>query len=1425
MFKVLLFLLLHLLHGTFPNTRTAAEVLRESDVKYVEPHEIPAYNAFNEGVSLEGSDPVQALAQYKLALQLKPDLEEALLNIGSLHSRLNDDESALISFRTLLSLPSSSHTMKASACNNIGHMKHRKAGKDVLNLRSTVEWYRKALSFEPTHMDSMYNLGKVYQEIGEVELAKQAYEKVLQFYPDHAQARLNLSNYYFSAKEYEKAAFYQHQVIESPSAPLETKLMALNNLGNLYRDSNLHDLAEDAFRRGFEMSGNSSATALVNLIVARRTLNKWEGLEGTAENIVQLCEKEMARRRSLRALNNGQTSVEKQKLDTAPPLLPYDSLLLSAATPSFRKLVAIATSEPYIDMLRFGKFSQVWAPGNKITLCYLSYDFRDHPMGHLTRALVTGHSKSIFKTTLGSYGINDKSRHRRSFEADVDVFIDVANTDANQSKSEPIVNVIGAGKRLHEEDIDIVIDLMSHTRGSILQIAALKPSSILVNYLGFPGTSGAAYYDYAIVDTVVVAPEASSGDWSEKLVFLPHTYQSNEYNFSASICVDKSSQVCQRGRGLLLRQNAERESAISLCNFNNVDKIEPSAFTVWMNALLANPFSKMFLLRPKDPAGSIIVDNLLLEAMARGVIPDRVVFLPRADHKDHMERIGGCDIFLDTLVYGAHTTASDFLWAGVPLFTVNGYGPQGSEGGISGGMASRVGSSFLSNLLGHGGESSVKSLERHVNLFTSSEGGRTKLQELRHDLAKSLLAKPHFDHKLISDNIEEAYKIMLQLREGNNVTTNHHIVVRPQTKSFNSQYLYDMALQAAVDALTAEDYGAALRVTERLAYAFGDESSDVNHLRGLAFQRFDLQAAIRHVRRAIEIDPETSFYRSNLASLLSSAGKNKEALAEYAVILKLDFVGQMIQGTGGLMLSLPGCSDEAYNIVCGADTLIREFCDVAAQEDDDLEVIRNVSEVHPELAVAIADFLSRRAQQIMRSDAELTYRLLKVAFHLNQRDGLVQIKLGAAAEAAGRGDRAFLDYFSGVRKMYRSENVKARNKLNFKALVGGHRPVVAIYCNEYGQTWWKNWSYSSAKRGGLGGSEESVLFISRELARLGYTIVIYNEVLDEEAGVDPENENVFWTHWKNYDVADPPDVFIAWRYHLSLALAGVGDTDGNFTAGLRPKKTFLWLQDAVPTASYTDAMCSEIDAIFVLSEFHSRILPSYCPFKVTPNGIDVEKYFTEGGSGDGPNDSAVMAYGSAPNRGLEILLEMWEEIFQSLQGVGISPQLNIYYGFSKSFMDFGRSGKLGSGFDAWVSTLKNRIEVLPGVNYVGMVSHENLTKEYAKAGFILYPTTYPETGCVTLMKAMSAGAIPITSRYESSTLPELTGSFDLGPREALRSDMSSTELMIWKRKYIQSVIDHVQQNLQGFRAEMKTRSRERFAWKHVAKLWSETFAE
>ncbi len=286
---------------------------------------------------------------------------------------------------------------------------------------------------------------------------------------------------------------------------------------------------------------------------------------------------------------------------------------------------------------------------DKIRIAYLSTDFRAHAVASLIVGIFEHHHKDRFETTAISFGRDDKSETRARIETALDQFIDA------QAMSDSEVAAL-----MREMEIDIAIDLNGYTGDSRTAILAHRPAPVQVNYLGYPGTMGAPYIDYIIADRIVI-PEAQQSHYSEKIVYLPDAYQAN----------DRKRRVANRTPTRLEAGLPER-GFVFAC-FNNTYKIGPEVFDVWMRLLRSTDGSVLWLLEDN----SIAAANVKREAQLRGVAPERLVFAPRAKPDEHLARHSLADLFLDTLPYNAHTTASDALWMGLPLVTTPGRTFQG----------------------------------------------------------------------------------------------------------------------------------------------------------------------------------------------------------------------------------------------------------------------------------------------------------------------------------------------------------------------------------------------------------------------------------------------------------------------------------------------------------------------------------------------------------------------------------------------------------------------------------------------------------------------------------------------------------------------------------------------------------------------------
>jgi protein O-GlcNAc transferase len=281
---------------------------------------------------------------------------------------------------------------------------------------------------------------------------------------------------------------------------------------------------------------------------------------------------------------------------------------------------------------------------DRIRIAYVSADYRAHAVAFLVAGIFEHHDRTRFEVTGVSYGTDDGSAMRRRMEGAFDRFIDIRG-----------MNDTEVADMLKHMEIDIAVDLSGYTGISRTGVFARRAAPLQVNYLGYPGTMGADYMDYVIGDPTVIPPE----DWpyySEKIVWLPRQYQANDRKRRVAERTPSREEVGLPARGFVF------------CCFNNNHKISPEMFDIWMRLLTQVEGSVLWLFQDNPTAAR----NLRREAEIRGVAAGRLVFAPRALPEDHLARQRLADLFLDTLPYNAHTTASDAIWVGLPLVTTPG---------------------------------------------------------------------------------------------------------------------------------------------------------------------------------------------------------------------------------------------------------------------------------------------------------------------------------------------------------------------------------------------------------------------------------------------------------------------------------------------------------------------------------------------------------------------------------------------------------------------------------------------------------------------------------------------------------------------------------------------------------------------------------
>ena len=287
-----------------------------------------------------------------------------------------------------------------------------------------------------------------------------------------------------------------------------------------------------------------------------------------------------------------------------------------------------------------------------------------------------------------------------------------------------------AARRIYGDSIDILVDLKGYTRHNRLDIAALRPAPVQATWLGFPGTSGAGFFDYIVTDSIVT-PQDEAAVYSEAFAVMPHCYQVN--NDGQEIA---PGPISRAEAGL-------PEGGVVLASFNNTYKLEPVMFTVWMDILKAVPDAVLWLLVNNPRAA----ENLRRAASAAGIDPARLIFADMMAKPQHLKRMGLADLVLDTRIYNGHTTTSDALWAGVPVLTLRGTH-----------FASRVSASILSAF--DLPELVMESLDDYRRLAVAVTTDPDRLAELKRKTARLRKDAPLFDTKGFARNLERGYAEM-----------------------------------------------------------------------------------------------------------------------------------------------------------------------------------------------------------------------------------------------------------------------------------------------------------------------------------------------------------------------------------------------------------------------------------------------------------------------------------------------------------------------------------------------------------------------------------------------------------------------------------------------------------------------------------------
>ena len=360
-------------------------------------------------------------------------------------------------------------------------------------------------------------------------------------------------------------------------------------------------------------------------------------------------------------------------------------------------------------------------PRSKIRIGYLAGELREHATSILMTGVFESHDRERFEVYAFDNGWDDGGELRRRQNAAFHKIINISK-----------VGDLEAARIIAENEIDILIDLNGFFGAGRQEVFAFKLSPVQVSYLGCPGTMGTDYFDYLIADGVVI-PEGSDSYYDEKIVRLPHTYQANDFKRKVSERVFTRAEM-----GL-------PEQGFVFCCFNNNYKITPETFSRWMHILQKVEGSVLWLF----VINKYTMLNLRREAEKRGVDPDRLIFAQPLPSPEHLARHRLADLFLDTLPYNAHTTASDALWMGLPLVTQVGTTFPG-----------RVAASLLTAL--GVPELITRTPEAYEALAIELALAPAKLKAVREKIISQRATAPLFNTKLFTQHFEQALQAMYE---------------------------------------------------------------------------------------------------------------------------------------------------------------------------------------------------------------------------------------------------------------------------------------------------------------------------------------------------------------------------------------------------------------------------------------------------------------------------------------------------------------------------------------------------------------------------------------------------------------------------------------------------------------------------------------
>lgn len=549
-----------------------------------------------------------------------------------------------------------------------------------------IELFSAAIQVAPEIAVAYSNLGNVYSRLRQFDQALSSYQQAANLDPHDAETWSNAGIVFFELKRFEESIeFYDKALATEPNYA-----EALCNKGNALNELKRYEEAIACYEKALSINPTIDWAPGVWMHLKLK-VSSWENLESNLQVLLA-------------------------KIAAGEKVCNPFPLLAMTDDPMFhRQASAIFAHYQYPANPALGIIPK-HSKGEKIRIGYFSADFHNHATGYLLTELIELHDKNQFELIGISFGPSQSDEMRARLEKSFDQFIDASAMSD--------MEIAQLSRKLK---IDIAVDLKGFTQNCRTGIFAYRAAPIQVSYLGYPGTMNADYIDYLIADKTLIPQELQQA-YSEKIAYLPNSYQANDRK---RVIADRVFTKAELGLP---------EQGFVFCSFNNNFKILPATFEGWMRILKAVEGSVLWLFEDNPAAAN----HLRQEAEKHGVNPSRLVFAKGMPLAEHLARHQLADLFIDAFPCNAHTTASDALWAGLPVLTLMGNS-----------FASRVAASLLNAI--RLPELITTTPQAYEALAIELASNPEKLLSLKQKLVSNRLTTPLFDTPQFTKDLEKAY--------------------------------------------------------------------------------------------------------------------------------------------------------------------------------------------------------------------------------------------------------------------------------------------------------------------------------------------------------------------------------------------------------------------------------------------------------------------------------------------------------------------------------------------------------------------------------------------------------------------------------------------------------------------------------------------